>query len=124
MNKSYFQSRLKSFSYAWKGIVRLFNTEPNAKIHLFAAIASIALGLFLDINLTDWVLLAIVIIMVIMAELFNTALEELADVVSPEKNKKIKMAKDYAAGAVLFAAILAVIAGAVIFLPRIFVLLF
>lgn len=124
MNKSYFQSRLKSLSYAWKGIVRLFNTEPNAKIHLFAALAAIALGLFLGINLTEWVLLAIVIIMVIMAELFNTALEELADVVSPERNEKIKMAKDYAAGAVFFAAILAVIAGAAIFLPRIFILLF
>ncbi len=124
MSKSYLNSRLKSFSYAWKGILRLFKTEANARIHLTAAIAVTALGLFLRISAAEWISLAIIIALVIIAEILNTAIEKLTDAVMPEYNEKIEQAKDYAAGAVLLAAVLSVIVGGIIFIPKLYDLLF
>ena len=67
----------------------------------------------------QWAVLAIAILTVFIAEIFNSAIENLADVVSPEYNDAIKRVKDYCAAAVLLASILAVIAGLLIFLPEI-----
>ncbi len=124
MNKSYIPSRLKSFSYAWNGLIKLFKNEPNAQIHLLAAFVATIFGLFLRIRPVEWISLAMVIALVIMAELLNTSIEKLADAVMPKRNEKIGMAKDFAAGAVLIAAVLAVIVGAIIFIPKLYILIF
>jgi undecaprenol kinase/diacylglycerol kinase (ATP) len=95
----------------------MFSEEHNARIHLVAAIIVIAGGIVFSVSLLSWVLLVLAIGLVFMAELINTSLEHLADVISPEKNEKIKKAKDLAAAAVLVSAIMAVVIGLMVFLP-------
>lgn len=112
------RSRIKSFSYAFNGIVQFFRTGVNAKIQLVAGMAAIALGFWFDINLTEWMLVFLCIGMVLGMELMNTALEAMADVLHPEHHPKIGLVKDLAAGAVLITAIIAACIGGIIFLPR------
>ncbi|MDT8308999.1 MAG: diacylglycerol kinase family protein [Bacteroidales bacterium] len=109
--------RLRSFKYAFKGLITMFSGEYNARIHLLAAAIVIAGGIVFSVSLFSWVLLVLAIGLVFIAELINTSLEHLADVVSPEKNEKIKKAKDLAAAAVLVSVIMAVVIGLVVFLP-------
>ncbi len=109
---------LRSFRYAFQGINSLFYYENNARIHLLAAILALILGFVLQISTSEWALLVIQIALVLSAEAFNTALEKLADVVSPEYHPLIKSAKDLAAGAVLIMAFSAVVVGALIFFPK------
>jgi undecaprenol kinase len=118
-----FRKRGISFSHAWRGIIYLIKTEHNARVHLTVIIIAIVSGALLEIEPAEWVVIAIVIGLVLVTELLNSAIEKLADIVEPELNKKIGIIKDYSAGAVLVAAIISVVAGGVIFLPRI-VLLF
>jgi len=112
------KKRLNSFRNAFAGIRSLLVYEHNARIHLLAALLAVALGLALQITLWKWSVLAIVIFLVLIAEIFNSAIEKLADVVSPGFNEQIKTVKDYCAAAVLLASVLAVIAGLIIFLPE------
>lgn len=112
--------RLKSFVYAWSGIRQVFRSEHNMWIHLSLAIISIALGIFLKISNAEWIALVIVIALVVIAELFNTAIEKTIDFISTERHPQIKQIKDIAAGAVLIAAAAAIIAGCFIFIPKFF----
>ncbi len=109
----------RSFSYAFKGIISLFRGENNAKIHLIAGILAVAAAFYLELSLTEWCILIIQIALVIAAEAFNTAIEKLCDMISPEKHPVIGTVKDIAAGAVLITAIAAVISGLLLFLPKI-----
>lgn len=110
---------IKSFRFAAKGIADLFRTQSNAQIHLIAAGLAVAAGLFLGLTHIEWSIVTICIFMVISMEAANTAIEYLTDLVSPEFHPLAGKAKDAAAAAVLIAAIGAVIAGAIIFLPKI-----
>jgi diacylglycerol kinase len=110
---------INSFKYAIEGIVSSFRTERNMKIHVLATIIVIILGLMLKINTIEWCFCVISIVLVISAELFNTAIETIVDMISIEKNEKAKLAKDISAGAVLILAIGASIVGLVIFIPKI-----
>lgn len=113
-----FQKRLQSFSFAWAGIRTLFREEHNARIHLVAAFIVIFAGFFFEINALEWLFLGLSISLVFAAEAFNSALETLCDVVSPETNENIRKTKDLAAGAVLISASFAALAGGIIFLPK------
>ena len=113
------KERLKSFQYALKGIWLLFQTEPNAKIHLAVSLLVIAGGLFFSVSLTEWCLLILSIALVLCAEGMNTAIEYLTDLVSPEIHPLAGKTKDVAAGAVLLAAIGAAAIGCIIFIPKI-----
>ena len=110
--------RLLSFKYAFKGIAYLFVSQPHARFHAVAAIAVVLLGLWLQIDRTDWALLTLSIGGVLMAEAFNTALEELTDLVSPEYHLLAGRTKDVAAGAVLLFAMAALVVGGLIFIPK------
>lgn len=125
MRKAQFsiKSRIKSFYYAAKGIAALFSREHNAKIHLAAAIAVVLMGFFFHISYYEWMAVVIVIGMVFLAELFNTAIESLGDVVDPNRNFEIGRVKDLAAGAVLVSAIVALVIGGIVFIPHIVALL-
>lgn len=112
------KSRINSFIYAFNGIKSLFRTEQNAWIHLIAASLAIFLGIMFKINYREWGLVAIAIGTVFVAEIFNTAIELLTDMISPEINEKAKKVKDLAAGGVLIASVMAAIIGMIIFLPR------
>ena len=111
--------RLQSFKYAFSGIRNLLVYEHNSRIHLIAAILASVLGIILHISPWQWAVLAIAVFLVFIAEIFNSAIEKLADVVSPGYHEEIKKVKDYCAAAVLLASILAIITGIIIFLPEI-----
>ena len=111
---------INSFKYAIEGFISSFKTERNMKIHVLAMITVIIAGFILKLTKIEWCICIILIVIVISAELFNTAIETIVDMISPEKNEKAKLAKDISAAAVLVLAIGAVIVGALIFLPKIF----
>lgn len=117
-----FRKRMKSFRYAFQGIKRLVKYEHNAWIHCFAACAVVAAGLFFDLSRMEWVAVTIVIGAVLAAEAVNSAIETLADFVSPGYQEAIKRTKDLAAGAVLLMAIAAAVVGLLIFLPKVLAL--
>ena len=114
------KKRLQSFRHAFAGIRNLLVYEHNFRIHLVAAVLAVLLGILLHLPLWKWALLSIVIFLVLITEAFNSAMEKLADVLSPEYNEKIKQLKDNCAAAVLLASVLAIIVGLIIFLPEIF----
>jgi len=117
------RSRFRSFKYAFRGFRSLLILEHNSKIHLSAAIIVVVLGFIFGIGLSEWALLTLVIGLVFVSELINSSLEEISDAVKPEWNEKIMRAKDYAAAAVLVTAVISVIIGGIIFIPRLLLLI-
>lgn len=113
------KDRARSFKYAFRGIGFLFREEHNARIHAVVTVLVIVAGVWLGLSATEWSLVAICIGAVLMAETFNSAVEALADKISPERNPLIGKAKDLAAGAVLLMVFGAVAVGLIIFLPKI-----
>ena len=92
------------------------------RIHLIAAILAILLSFFLQITTIEWCLILICIFLVMAAEIFNSAIEYGIDLVTKEKQDLAKKAKDAAAGAVLVLAFLSLIVGAIVFIPKILML--
>jgi diacylglycerol kinase (ATP) len=115
---------LESFKYAISGILHTFKTERNILIQACFAIIAILLGLALKISKIEWAIIIFTIMFVIFAEMFNTAIENVVDLVTEDYNEKAKIAKDVAAGAVLISAINAVCMGIIIFLDKIVEILF
>lgn len=113
---NFFLKRIHSFGYALQGIVYFIRTQPNAWIHLTAMVAVICLGFYQKLNLIEWVLIVLTIGLVLSAEAFNTAVEKLTDLVSPEHHPLAGIVKDVAAGAVLITAIAATVIGILIFI--------
>lgn len=110
----------KSFYYAICGITSGFKLERNMKIHVIVMLFVIIFGFILSISLTEWLICLILFSLVISLELVNTAIENTVDLITSSRNVKAKIAKDTSAGAVLVATIIAIIAGLIIFLPKIF----
>ena len=111
------KKQLRSFGYAWKGIQSCVGKEQNLSFHLIAAMTVIIAGIVLGITRTEWIMVVMCIGTVIAAELFNTAIEKLVDLVSPERHPVAGRVKDIAAGAVLICAVAAAIIGLIIFIP-------
>lgn len=111
------RKRIKSFGYAFKGIASLLKKEHNAWIHCLAIVVVTSLGFYFHISPTEWCIVLLCFGMVLAAEGFNTAIERLVDLVSPERHPVAGDVKDVAAGAVLICAIAAAIIGCIIFLP-------
>lgn len=107
----------RSFTYAAKGIKACVGREQNLSFHLLTTVLVIGGGFFFGINNMEWVAIILCFGMVISAELFNSAIERLTDLVSPEWNQQAGLVKDIAAGAVLVAAIASLAIGLIIFLP-------
>lgn len=116
------RARLRSFRYAFRGIGLLVRGEHNMWIHLAVALAVVIAGGLLELSRAEWIAVAFAIGFVFSAEAVNSAVERLADRITPERDPMIRDAKDLAAGAVLIAAIAAVVIGLVIFVPRIYLL--
>ncbi len=112
-------SRLKSFGFAYNGLKILFQKEHNSRIHLIATLIVIIISFIYDLNASEWLAIIFSIGLVFTAELFNTAIENICDFISIEKNEKIKIIKDLAAAAVLISALTVSIIGLIIFLPKI-----
>jgi diacylglycerol kinase (ATP) len=113
------RSRLISFTHAFRGIRQFAWREHNARIHFVATAAVIIAAIVLKVEGAEAAALAIVTGMVWMAEMINTCFERLANHITKEHHPEIKIIKDLAAGAVLVAAIIAVIVGLFIFIPKI-----
>ncbi len=112
-------SALNSFGYAINGIKEAIKNEPNIRVHLIIGLIAVIVAYFLKFNRTEWIILVFTISFVLNLELINTALEAIVDIVSPQIQRKAKIAKDVAAAAVLISAILAIIVGLFLFLPKI-----
>ena len=112
------RSRLKSFSHAIAGIRQFVWQEHNARIHLVATVAVIIVAWYLRVTRTEAAILAAVTGLVWVAEILNTCVEKLANLITRERHPEIKIIKDLAAGAVLVAAAIAVITGLLIFIPK------
>lgn len=105
----------KALKNSINGIFYTLKKERNIKIQLIIAVLAIILGIFLKINLIEWVILTITIFIVIISELINTAIENTVDLITKKYNETAKIAKDVAAGAVLVSAINSLIVGILIF---------
>ena len=112
--------RIKSFGYASKGIASLIKKEHNAWIHCTAVVVVTLAGFYFGITPTEWCIVVICFGMVLAAEGFNTAIERLVDLVSPDYHPIAGDVKDVAAGAVLICAIAAAVVGMIVFIPYMF----
>ncbi len=114
----------RSFKFAFAGIRYVLRTQRNAQIHLTITIGVVVLGAWAGLSAGEWAILALTIGLVFAAEILNTAIEAVVDLVSPEFHPLAKIAKDSAAGAVLLLAIMAVAVGLLILGPPLWAILF
>ncbi len=105
--------------YAAIGIYTFFIQERNAKIQFFIAILTLFLSWWLHISNIEWILVLLCMMLVIGLEMMNTAIEKICNHITPNFHPNIKIIKDIAAGAVLWAACCSVIIGCIIFIPKI-----
>jgi len=112
------KARLKSFVYAWEGIVSFFRSEHNAQIHLAITFLVLVLSVTLGVNKWEGIAVVFSIAFVWVTEMINTVIEKTIDFISVERHPQIKLIKDIAAGAVLIASLAAVIVGLFIFIPK------
>lgn len=113
------KKRLRSFKYAFNGLRILIREEHNSWIHITIASLTLVAGFVLKISHSEWIAIVLCIGLVVSLELVNSAIENIADFVSPERNEEIKRIKDLSAAAVLIAAIISAIIGIIIFLPKV-----
>ena len=115
--KTFITSRIAAFGHAFRGWGVVLQTQQNAWIHSFIALAVIVVGLWLGLPARDWAVLVLTIAMVFTAEFINTAIEAVVDLAMPMQHPLAKVGKDVGAGAVLIAALAAVIVGLLILGP-------
>jgi len=115
---------IRSFGNALRGLRSCFTSEINFRIHIVVTILVIAAGVYYQISSKEWIILTWSICGVLAFELMNTAIEKLCNLVYHGRHEGIKIIKDMAAAAVLLSALAAVVSGAIIFLPKIFLSLF
>ena len=112
-----FKTLIKSFGYAFEGIRLGLSVDQNLRIHSFVGIFVIILSLFLRLPKSEFFLVVLAVFFVWFAELINTAIEEMTNLIVQEHRKEAKIAKDVAAAAVLLSAVYAIIMGIVIIIP-------
>ena len=117
-HRGFFSREAESFACAFRGIAALLKNEVHARIHLAATVAVLALGWWLDINAGEWMAVVLSIGLVWTAEALNTAIEYVADLAHPDEHPEVKKLKDLAAAAVLFASVVALVVGLIVFWPR------
>lgn len=109
----------RSFKAAFEGIESTYKKEQNIKIHTCFTILVVLFGILLKINYVEWLVCLVLIGLVLMAEFFNTAIEYVVDLISPDIHPLAKAAKDTASAGVLMMAIVSALVGGVIFAPKI-----
>lgn len=112
-----FKRLLKSFNYSFRGLYKVLKEEQNMRIQLLAAIIVVALAIFFHIKAVEWLILIVLMSMVFLAEVINSAVERITDVLRPRINDYVKEIKDIMAAAVMITAITSIIAGIIIFYP-------
>jgi diacylglycerol kinase (ATP) len=122
-NDGFLRGRVRSLKFAFKGLWILMSTEDSIKAQLFFALIATILGFVFDISEMEWAVQCLAIGLVLVAEAANSAIEEVADFIHPEFHVKIGLIKDIAAGAPTFAALISLIIAAIIYVPKISLLL-
>jgi diacylglycerol kinase (ATP) len=117
-------SRIQSFRYAFRGFWYVVRTQRNAWIHVVIATVVFVLSFWLRLDGRDWALIILATAIVFTAEFINTAIEAVVDLASPQMHPLAKVGKDVGAGAVLIAALAAVLIGALVLGPPLWARLF
>lgn len=104
--------------HAINGILSVAKSEWNFRFHLVISVLVISSGLLFRLSILEWAAILIVIGIVLITEIFNTAVEKIIDYVKPEFHPMAGFIKDATAGGVLISAIIAVVVGVIIFLPK------
>ena len=107
----------KSFTYAFRGLGKTLKEEQNLQIQSIAGLVVIILGWYFRIEVEEWLILILVIGLVILMEIINSAIERITDVLKPRLDNYVKEIKDIMAAAVMLASVIAVTVGLIIFLP-------
>lgn len=115
--RTFIASRIHAFGHAFRGWGHVLKTQQNAWIHSLIASLVIVLGVWLRISTVEWAILVITIAMVFTAEFINTSIEAVVDLASPAHHPLAKVGKDVGAGAVLVAALAAIVVGLLILGP-------
>jgi len=116
--RGFFSREAASFACAFRGIAALLKSEVHARIHLAASVTVLVLGWWCGITRGEWIAVVLAIGLVWVAEALNTAIEYVADLAHPDEHPEVKKLKDLAAAAVLFASIIALVVGLLVFWPR------
>lgn len=111
------KQHLTNYRYSIRGVILAFRYEHNMIFHAAAAVGVIVLNAMLKVDQTEWIITLILIGLAWMAEIFNTAIERLADRVTKEHDPLIGQVKDLASGAVLIICCFAVLCAMIIYLP-------
>lgn len=119
-NRTFFDS----FKYAFDGVLTVFQEEKNMRSHVLSTIVIIFISLFLSLTTREWLWVLLVCFLVLVMEIWNTVVENLVDLVSPDYHPLAKKVKDMAAAAVLFTSFFSLIIGAIILLPKIITIFF
>lgn len=112
-----FTRLLKSFTYAFRGLVKVFREEQNLRIQIVVGSLAFVFGLFLGLSRIEWAMLIIASLLVLLMEVANSAVERITDLFKPRINTYVKEIKDIMAGAVMLSSIGAVLIGLLIFGP-------
>jgi diacylglycerol kinase len=115
--QDFIHSRARSFRHAFAGLDYALRTQPNTWIHTVFSLAVIIVCIWLQLTPRDWAIIVVAITLVWAAELFNTSIEAIVDLASPNHHPHAKAGKDAAAGAVLVTAIGAILVGLLIIGP-------
>ena len=115
--KTFITSRIAAFGHAFRGWGHVLQTQQNAWIHSLVASIVVAIGLWLQLSTHDWAIIVFTIAMVFTAEFINTSIEAIVDLASPTHHPLAKVGKDVGAGAVLVAALAAIVVGLLILGP-------
>ena len=112
------QNIIQSFNSAIEGFIYVVKTQRNMRLHFLVAILALLLGIYLNLEKLEILLLLMTICFVLLAEMFNTAIEMNTDLIGDGFNPLVRIIKDIAAGCVLVASVNAFIVGYLLFLSR------
>ena len=110
---------MRRFICAFDGIWYGLKSQQSMRLHLIAVVLVTSGGFVLELNRVEWALIVGMMGLVLAAELFNTSIEALLDMVTEERSEKAGLIKDIAAGAVLVTAVVSAIVGVIVFLPKV-----
>lgn len=115
-----FRRLFKSFTYAFKGIYKVFKEEQNLRIQSFIALVVVIAGFIFNIKKTEWLIIILFIVLVVLMEIVNSAVERVTDILKPRIHDYVKEIKDIMAAAVMVSSVAAAIIGLIIFWPYLF----
>ncbi|OIP58137.1 MAG: diacylglycerol kinase [Candidatus Levybacteria bacterium CG_4_10_14_0_2_um_filter_36_16] len=113
------RSLLQSFHHAWAGVVFAVKNNQNIRIHFIIAVLVVIVGFVLNVSAFEIGILGVMILFVFSAEMINTAIEEMTNLITREHRAEAKIAKDVSAGMVLVVSVGAAMVGILVFLPHI-----